>query len=827
MNKIILLFALFFSVKLSAQVTINLTDPDYDQVNPLDCGAIVPTGNPGTNFIDGTGNYLPNTDEILVLCPDPLQGTKVSIAFATNIGFEFNIDPTDTLYIYDGANTSAPLLGAYNSGTNPLGFYVQASFANNPTGCLTLRFVSDGANEGTGWVANIACGNFPQPFEPHVEAFKNGVGANIINPADTGYVDVCFGDSILLVATPSFPYSLENTGSGYPQNVNNCNYEWTIGGLTYANNDSIWFTPPQRAGYYVDLRITDIFPQSERVTCKIRVSQQPFFTGTGPLRDTVCLGQNTILVGGVTQTDTVGVQVPGGDFLIGGIFAGLTFLPDGAGQSYQSSVGISGFDTTATISSASDISDLCIDIEHSFIGDLEITLTCPNGTTVSLMNAYDQTPLGWNELVPGGCGNSISTSLGNDTDNDGGAPGSPVWTYCFSPTNATLGTICAEEAAGNTIPNDFTDAFGSQIFSMDTNGVYLPDGDFNDFIGCPVNGPWTITVQDNQGIDDGYIFQWGIYFNSSLYPDSEGYQNTIEDDYWNSDPSIVSGMNDTLITIQPDVIGNTYYTYNVVDDFGCHYDTTVHLNVVALPSINIDTLACYYQYQVQGTTAFDGGSWSAQDTCIHFSNPNANNPMVTTNVAGIYQINYVDDYCLDTLSATIEFKPFIYTQLLDTTLCEGVSFGFVPLITNSQPLQSGYNPLINTIWEDGSTDPIRNVNQSGNYILTISNECYLYADTGTINIKPCDLEVPNIMVLSSTVGNDHFFVNYSGITQFNCVILNRWGDLIYEYDDPAGGWNGRTMNGKLVDEGTYFYKINATFEGGKEVLKHGFVVLKY
>jgi len=32
---------------------------------------------------------------------------------------------------------------------------------------------------------------------------------------------------------------------------------------------------------------------------------------------------------------------------------------------------------------------------------------------------------------------------------------------------------------------------------MNPNGVYLPDGDFNNFIGCPVNGNWTITVQDN------------------------------------------------------------------------------------------------------------------------------------------------------------------------------------------------------------------------------------------------------------------------------------------------------------------------------------------
>ena len=84
------LFWIFFSfvtITASGQVTISLTDPDYDQINPLDCGAIVPSGSPGTNFIDSPTNYSPNMNETLVLCPDPLQGTKVSIAFLTNSFF--------------------------------------------------------------------------------------------------------------------------------------------------------------------------------------------------------------------------------------------------------------------------------------------------------------------------------------------------------------------------------------------------------------------------------------------------------------------------------------------------------------------------------------------------------------------------------------------------------------------------------------------------------------------------------------------------------------------------------------------------------------------
>ncbi|MFN6074323.1 MAG: proprotein convertase P-domain-containing protein, partial [Fluviicola sp.] len=547
MKKILLASLALFSISFGTKAqTMSIYDLDFDQSNPLDCGTLAAGG---TNFVDLAGNYLPNTDETITFCPDLTQGTKVSVAFATNVGYEFDIHPSDTMYIYDGPNTSAPLLGAINSGTDPMGTSFQASFENNPSGCLTIRFVSNGANEGTGWVAKVACGNLPQPYYPHLEAFVNGGSTNELNPIDTGYVDVCLGDSILLVAKPQFPYSLETTGFGYSQNLTNIQYEWSIGGVGTlpVNNDSVWFVPPARQGYFIDLRLLDIFPQTARITAKARVSQLPLFTGTGPVDDTVCLGLNTQLIGGVTAQDTVGVEIPNGNFEVGGTFAGLTYLPDGSGVQYQTSVNMTGLGG-ASVTSANDIQSICIDIEHSFTGDLEIALTCPNGTMVSLFNNYNP------GFIPGGC--STAVFLGNDTDQDGGAPGTPVETYCFDPS-ATNGTLC--DNLGTTIPN-------ASGFPMVVPGTYEPDGNFADFLGCPLEGNWTITVQDNLGIDDGYIFQWGIQFDASLYPDTESYQNVVTSDFWTNDPTIITGQSDTALIVLPNVSGSHSYTYNVVDN---------------------------------------------------------------------------------------------------------------------------------------------------------------------------------------------------------------------------------------------------------------------
>jgi subtilisin-like proprotein convertase family protein len=808
----VLILALFVT---TTNAQIQLSDSDYTSSNPLDCGAI----NPITlNFSDGAGNYAANTNDTLVMCPDLTQGTKVSIAFAVNIGYVFDIDASDTIYVYDGPNTSSPLIGAYNSATNPTGVFVQASWANT-SGCLTIVFISNGSVQGQGWEAHAACDNPPQPFFPHIEAFKNGTGTNVLNPLDTGYVDVCFGDSILFVAKPTFPYSLEETGYGYSQNAGNCTYEWTIGSVGQFNNDSIWFTPPARSGYYVDLRITDIFPQIERITCKVRVSQQPIFAGTGPVEDSVCLGENTILLGGVTPTDTVGIAIPEGQFAIGGIFAGLTFLPDGSGSAYSTTITISGFDDTTTFTDPCDLEQLVLDIEHSYIGDLEIELTCPNGQSVSIMNAYNQTPFGWSELVPGGCGNGISTFLGNDTNLDGGAPGSPVWTYTFSDCNASQGSICDE--LGNTVTNDYG------FTSMDTTGVYNFDGSLNSLVGCPINGNWVITVQDNQGIDDGYIFQWGLYFDASLYPDNESYYNYVVSDFWTDDPTIVSGQSDTLIIIQPDLPGTYDYTYNVVDDYGCPYDTTVTLVVRPLPVIFTDTIVCGTSFNVSGTQVSvnsEGGQWYSPDSDITFS-PSATNlnpTIIPDDIGGPpHEIYFVDNGCEDTLMATVTFPDSVLVQLTDAENCVGSVVTITPEDENSS--------IVDYVWSTGQiTGTIQHTVAGVPEVLSVTASNYCYDSTFTVNVDPifCDITAPNIIVLSSTAGNAAFFVQYDGIKEFECSIINRWGNLMYEYFDPAGQWDGK-VNGNPVDEGTYYYIIRAVFESGDEVKKHGFVQVKH
>lgn len=92
----------------------------------------------------GTSNYGNNLNVTQTFCAT--AGNCLSInftAFRTQGG-------NDILTIYDGPNTASPVIGTFSGTTSP-GNIVSTS------GCLTFRFVSNGSNNRSGWVANISC----------------------------------------------------------------------------------------------------------------------------------------------------------------------------------------------------------------------------------------------------------------------------------------------------------------------------------------------------------------------------------------------------------------------------------------------------------------------------------------------------------------------------------------------------------------------------------------------------------------------------------------------------------------------------------------------
>lgn len=86
--------------------------------------------------------------------------------------------------------------------------------------------------------------------------------------------------------------------------------------------------------------------------------------------------------------------------------------------------------------------------------------------------------------------------------------------------------------------------------------------------------------------------------------------------------------------------------------------------------------------------------------------------------------------------------------------------------------------------------------------------CEPDSTTMTVAITESFIDVPNVFTPNGDGQNDEFRVAYNSLVEFHCWVYNRWGKLVYDWTDPAKGWDG-TINGRPAAEGAYYYVIRA------------------
>ena len=86
----------------------------------------------------------------------------------------------------------------------------------------------------------------------------------------------------------------------------------------------------------------------------------------------------------------------------------------------------------------------------------------------------------------------------------------------------------------------------------------------------------------------------------------------------------------------------------------------------------------------------------------------------------------------------------------------------------------------------------------------------------SLTISESFLQMPNAFSPNGDGINDIYKAKdgYQSLTEFHAYIYNRWGQKLYEWNDPAGGWDG-TYKGKPVKDGVYFCLVKAKGADGK------------
>jgi len=77
------------------------------------------------------------------------------------------------------------------------------------------------------------------------------------------------------------------------------------------------------------------------------------------------------------------------------------------------------------------------------------------------------------------------------------------------------------------------------------------------------------------------------------------------------------------------------------------------------------------------------------------------------------------------------------------------------------------------------------------------------------------IKIPNAFSPGSSFGvNDELKISFSSIVSFKATIVNRWGNVLFQWSDPTKGWDGR-VNGKFVPTGVYFVIVEYKDSLGK------------
>ncbi|MGB1247523.1 MAG: gliding motility-associated C-terminal domain-containing protein [Chitinophagales bacterium] len=579
MKKIYFLLVIFIPLFSFSQILTgnNLTMQDGQFILMSNCNNIDTIFDPG-----GQNASYPaaNVGYTITICPPSPTPTDTPF-----LGFEWtdiNLGANDNISFYDGPGTSSPLMATITAssgvgvGDQLISTVINDGGANK---CVTIQFVSDAGPE---------VGDFA--FELFCTAPCQSVNLDSIAvtpaPTDSGYLYVLEGTEVCFEA---FGEYLQNNNY-YPQDDASSTFIWTFGDGSVDTGQVVCHTYTGSSIYEVNLQIidaNDCSRQDGNVAYDsdgdgIKVVVLPLLD-LGGFDTTICFG----------DTIDYNIIIPGQQ--VNGLIQGpvisptstvtvvdSTFIPDDSDNDTWNGIStpvivdvpIGGYTNGTALTDVNDLWNFCINMEHSYVGDLDIIIECPNGQQAYIVDNEDFDNVGADNFgIPGTPDGAAGTPAQFDPEQN---PPGTGYDYCFSP-NATMG--------------DLTQEAGYPA------GSYDIEGNWNDLLGCPMNGIWQIIVIDDFGGDNGWVFSTTVEFNPAFLANAD---DTVQvyyeiDGAWQFDTDIISApLTQNNVTIVPSSIGDHTYVYEAYDIFGNLYieEFDVYVKDVGIDVLYSDTSIC-------------------------------------------------------------------------------------------------------------------------------------------------------------------------------------------------------------------------------------------
>jgi len=281
----------------------------------------------------------------------------------------------------------------------------------------------------------------------------------------------------------------------------------------------------------------------------------------------------------------------------------------------------------------------------------------------------------------------------------------------------------------------------------------------NDGNGCSNTIDFTITEPDELvlvefGADAAYCRMFEYQSGNGVVYGAAGGGTPDYDYLWTNLGTGQTTTNTTWGGLNP---GN--YQLVVTDNNGCVLSSTIELDSLN-PQADFDMSSPDFDIEWEGTSPvtvhFDNQS-------LYFANPN--NPNADTTF--FWNFNY--DFSAWVISHDLE-------ESFDTTYTGGE-----------------YTVCLVAINKNGCTD-------------TLCKDLVIY--------DPFKFDPVNIFTPNGDGDNDVFTFTHLAVSvkTFSCIIVDRWGVTVAEFNDITQSWDGKTKGGKDCQDGVYFYTYEGTAE---------------
>ena len=354
----------------------------------------------------------------------------------------------------------------------------------------------------------------------------------------------------------------------------------------------------------------------------------------------------------------------------------------------------------------------------------------------------------------------------------------------------------------------------------------------------------TVTQTDNTNLSSGDVFPVGTTTIEYTATDSSNNIQTTQFNitvlpplhpYWSNLPSHIC-LTEPSFSLNNLVTGDTAGTWlidgNIRPDFNpmlegagihtvtyhldngyCTADSSLVIEVINVPDVDAgnDFDVCGTSSRLQGSVSSGNVYWQSLSGNVLFSPDSTDlNPTITVSNYGHYQFVLTASEninCENADSVTVEFYQMPETvnagtdQIINITN-EAQMNAIMPDIGTGEWsfLQGSGN--IQTI-NDPATF-VSNLAQNENILIwtVVNGPC---RDSDLVKITVHGIKIPDAFSPNGDGYNDYFVITGIEDYQSEISVFNRWGNEIFHAINYQNNWDGKTNDGKILPNDTYFY----------------------